>query len=113
VRNRVQGWKRVLRLLTVVWAVASGTCGCGTIVTVEVSQRGGGAGCPAGYGVVSFNALQALGPSQPPRLIDPAGNNNGKVCGRLLPEGARATECVNTQRPGGSSSSSSACRATR
>jgi hypothetical protein len=49
--------------------------------------------CPAGYDLLSVDALEAAGPYVKPRRIDTSGNNNGYVCGLALPDSVRTASC--------------------
>jgi hypothetical protein len=49
--------------------------------------------CPAGYPVMSVDAMEATGPYYLPRLIDSAGNNNGLVCAKPQPDSVRDKNC--------------------
>ncbi len=66
-------------VIAVVLTVAAGTAGAG------LSQTPVETGCPAGYERLAVASLEAQGPHILPRLVDTEGNNNGYVCGLVLP----------------------------
>ncbi len=74
-------------MIAVVLTVAAGTAGAG------LSQTPVETGCPAGYERLAVASLEAQGPHILPRLVDTEGNNNGYVCGLVLPEAVRDAVC--------------------
>ena len=44
-------------------------------------------GCPSGYAAKTVVEWEAMGDYRVPRRVDEAGNQDGIVCGRALPDG--------------------------
>jgi hypothetical protein len=81
--------------LLLVAALIAATAGAATAgsVRADVSQTPVATGCPAGSELLSVASLEATGPYTTPRLVDTAGNNNGLVCGAVVPDALRAVSC--------------------
>lgn len=50
-------------------------------------------GCPAGWPPLEVSWLESQGPYRAPRLVDNAGNGNGIICARALPDAFRVQFC--------------------
>jgi hypothetical protein len=59
----------------------------------DVSRTPVATACPAGYELLSVDALEAIGPYLAPRAVDASGNDNGYVCGRVRPDVVRDAFC--------------------
>lgn len=83
------------RAITVAAAVlAFGATGFITATTSAASTPSS-TGCPSGSGfeVLSLAFLASQGPYQQPFTLDAAGNNDGFVCGKALPEATVKHAC--------------------
>ena len=61
--------------------------------SADVKQTPVTTGCPTGIPPISLRFLASQGPYQLPFRLDAAGNNDGVVCGRPVPEAARLAQC--------------------
>ena len=86
--------KRLASTLTLAAALAVATVAIpAASASADVPQTPVKTGCPTGIPPISLEFLASQGPYQLPFRLDAAGNNNGIVCGRAVPEAARLALC--------------------
>jgi hypothetical protein len=84
--KRIWGSLAALAVAAVV-AAGAGTAGA------NVTQTPVATGCPAGFARLSLDWLASQGPYHAPAQLDAAGNQDGYVCARALPDAARDELC--------------------
>jgi hypothetical protein len=85
--------RALLVVVAATTAIAIASLGFGTAAHAGATETPLTTACPAGYDLLSVDALEATGPYVKPRRIDTSGNNNGYVCGLALPDSVRTASC--------------------
>jgi hypothetical protein len=84
--------KRIWGSLAAFAAAAVAAGGAGT-AGADVAQTPVATGCSAGFARLSLDWLASQGPYHVPAQLDAAGNQDGYICARALPDAARDALC--------------------